>query len=103
METSRITLRQEDKTTTTVFATLSEVSEPIGSVLLLHDMAEHHGRFDDFVKILNAKGYDTYTYDHRGHGAGIRYEELGFIAEEDGHELLITDALHVLKYIKKNN
>ena len=26
METSRITLRQEDKTTTTVFATLSEVS-----------------------------------------------------------------------------
>lgn len=103
METSRITLRQEDKTTTTVFATLSEVSAPIGSVLLLHDMAEHHGRFDDFVKILNAKGYDTYTYDHRGHGAGIRYEELGFIAEEDGHELLITDALHVLKYIKKNN
>ena len=100
METSRITLRQEDKTTTTVFATLSEVSAPIGSVLLLHDMAEHHGRFDDFVKILNAKGYDTYTYDHRGHGAGIRYEELGFIAEEDGHELLITDALHVLKYIK---
>ena len=103
METSRITLRQEDKTTTTVFATLSEVSSPIGSVLLLHDMAEHHGRFDDFVKILNAKGYDTYTYDHRGHGSGIRYEELGFIAEEDGHELLISDAIHILKYIKKNN
>ena len=103
METSRITLRQEDKTTTTVFANLSEVSTPIGSVLLLHDMAEHHGRFDEFSKILNQKGYDTYSYDHRGHGAGIRYEDLGFIAEEDGYELLISDAIHVIKYIKKNN
>ena len=103
METSRITLRQEDKTTTTVFANLSEVSTPIGSVLLLHDMAEHHNRFDDFIQILNQKGYDAYSFDQRGHGAGIRYEDLGFIAEENGHEFLITDALHVLKYIKKNN
>ena len=103
METSRITLRQEDKTTTTIYANLSDVSTPIGSVLLLHDMAEHHGRFDDFIKILNQKGYDTYSYDHRGHGSEIRYEELGFIAEENGHELLITDAIHIIKYIKKNN
>ncbi|MCR5728567.1 MAG: alpha/beta hydrolase [Lachnospiraceae bacterium] len=103
METTRITLPQEDKTTTTIFANLSEVTQPIGSVLLLHDMAEHHGRFEDFVHILNMKGYDTYSFDYRGHGSGIRYEELGFIAEENGHELLISDALHILKYIKKNN
>ena len=103
METSRITLRQEDKTTTTIYANLAEVSTPIGSVVLLHDMAEHHGRFDDFSRILNQKGYDTYSYDHRGHGSEIRYEELGFIAEENGHDLLITDAIHVIQYIKKNN
>ena len=103
METQRITLHQEDKTTTIVYASLSDISTPIGSVLLLHDMAEHHGRFDDFVKKLNAKGYDTYTYDQRGHGAEIRYEDLGFIAEENGYELLITDALHVLKYVKRVN
>ena len=103
MEIQRITLHQEDKTTTIVYASLSDISTPIGSVLLLHDMAEHHGRFDDFVKKLNAKGYDTYTYDQRGHGAEIRYEDLGFIAEENGYELLITDALHVLKYVKRVN
>ncbi len=103
METQRITLHQEDKTTTIVYASLSDISTPIGSVLLLHDMAEHHGRFDDFVKKLNAKGYDTYTYDQRGHGAEIRYEDLGFIAEENGYELLISDALHVLKYVKRVN
>ena len=103
METKRITLRQEDKTTTTVFANLSDFSKPIGSVILLHDMAEHHGRFDDFTAILNGKGYDTYTYDHRGHGSEIRYEDLGFIAEDDGYELLISDAIHVLKYVKKVN
>ena len=103
METNRITLPQEDKSTTTVYANLADVSSPIGSVLLLHDLAEHHGRFDDFARVLNSKGYDTYSYDHRGHGAGIRYEELGFIADENGYELLISDALHVLKYIKKTN
>jgi len=103
METKRITLHQEDKETTTVYACLSEVSTPIGSVLLLHDMAEHHGRFDDFIRVLNSKGYDTYSYDHRGHGSEIRYEDLGHIADEDGYEILITDALHVLKYVKKAN
>ena len=103
METKRITLYQEDKETTTIHASLSDVSNPIGSVLLLHDMAEHHGRFDDFVKILNGKGYDTYTYDHRGHGADIRFEDLGHIADEDGYEILISDALHVLKYVKRVN
>ena len=103
METNRITLWQEDKTSTTIYANLADVSTPIGSVLLLHDMAEHHGRFDDFCRILNGKGYDTYTYDHRGHGSEIRYEDLGYIADDDGYELLISDALHVLKYIKKVN
>ena len=103
METTRITLIQEDKTSTTVYGNLADVSAPLGSVLLLHDMAEHHGRFDDFCRILNGKGYDTYTYDHRGHGSEIRYEDLGYIADDDGYELLISDALHVLKYIKKVN
>ena len=103
METTRITLTQEDKTSTTIYGSLSDVSTPIGSVLLLHDMAEHHGRFDDFCRILNGKGYDTFTYDHRGHGAEIRYEDLGYIADDDGYELLISDALHILKYIKKIN
>lgn len=103
METKRITLQQEDKTPTTVFASLSDISTPMGSFLLLHDMAEHHGRFDDFCRVLNGKGYDTYTYDHRGHGSEIRFEDLGFISEEDGYELLINDALHILKYVKKIN
>ena len=40
METNRITLWQEDKTSTTIYANLADVSTPIGSVLLLHDMAE---------------------------------------------------------------
>jgi len=103
METKRITLQQEDKTTTTIYASLSDVSNPIGSILLLHDMAEHHGRFDDFVRVLNGKGYDTYTFDHRGHGSEIRFEDLGFIAEDDGYELLISDASRVLNYVKKVN
>ena len=42
--------------------------ESIGSVVLVHGMAEHSARYDDFARFLNIKGYDVYSLDHIGHG-----------------------------------
>jgi len=103
METSRITIRQDDKTYTNIFSYPSDLSEPIGSIVLLHGMAEHHGRYKEFINFLNSKGYDCYIYDHRGHGSDIRFEDLGHIADEDGYTLLIQDAIGVLEYVKGVN
>ena len=73
-----------------------------GSILILHGMAEHHGRYLDFIHALTAEGFDVYAYDHRGHGADKKLSELGFIAKKHGASLVINDALTVCQYIRAN-
>lgn len=41
-----------------------------GWVHILHGMAEHAARYDDFAKNLVAAGYAVVAHNHRGHGAG---------------------------------
>ena len=38
------------------------------SVLLVHGVGEHSGRYEHLERALTAKGYAFYAYDHRGHG-----------------------------------
>lgn len=42
--------------------------EKRGSVLIVHGMGEHCGRYEELVKFLNGIGLDVRSYDHRGHG-----------------------------------
>lgn len=39
-----------------------------GSVLLVHGLGEHSGRYAHVAEALNAIGLDVTAYDHRGHG-----------------------------------
>jgi alpha-beta hydrolase superfamily lysophospholipase len=39
------------------------------SVLLVHGLGEHSGRYEHVGDQLTAAGIDTYAYDHRGNGA----------------------------------
>lgn len=39
-----------------------------GSVLLVHGLGEHSGRYAHVAEALNAIGLDVTGYDHRGHG-----------------------------------
>lgn len=101
MEPTQIQIRQKDgyNTTLYIFETASEA--PLGSVLVMHGMAEHHGRYLDFIQALNHQGFDVYTYDHRGHGTDKKLSELGFIAKKNGASLVVEDALTVCSYIKE--
>lgn len=45
-----------------------DVKNPIGVVQIIHGMAEHALRYDDFAKYLNKHGYIVYADDHRAHG-----------------------------------
>lgn len=40
-----------------------------GTVLLSHGLGEHSGRYAAVAQALAGRGYATYAYDHRGHGA----------------------------------
>jgi lysophospholipase len=43
--------------------------EPLGTVLLVHGLAEHSGRYSHVAAALCALGLRVRAYDHRGHGA----------------------------------
>ncbi len=41
---------------------------PRASVLLVHGLAEHSGRYENLVTALVPQGFAVYALDHRGHG-----------------------------------
>ncbi|HCX65834.1 MAG TPA: alpha/beta hydrolase [Eubacteriaceae bacterium] len=55
-----------------------------GAFLILHGMAEHALRYEDFADYLVERGYDVYAFDYRGHGANQHDGVLGLLAKEKG-------------------
>lgn len=68
--------------------------KPIAVVQLVHGIAEHMLRYDDFARYLNEKGVLVVAEDHMGHGKSVGsgtplYFEGGWdTAAEDTYELL---------------
>ena len=77
---------------TAIFAVKWEIEKPKGIVQIIHGMAEHIKRYDEFALYLNKQGYIVAGEDHRGHGitAGSS-ENLGYFADNDGWNKLISD------------
>ena len=67
--------------------------KPRGVVQLIHGMAEHIDRYDDFARFLADAGYLVAGHDHIGHGetAGAPARR-GVIDAEGGADAMIEDA-----------
>lgn len=102
MDTSYTKIIQQDGYQTRLFYYETSQEEVKGCILLLHGMAEHHGRYLNFISTLTKEGFDVYIYDHRGHGTDKKLTDLGFIAKKNGASLLVEDAVTVCRYIKEN-
>lgn len=94
-------ITQADGFQTKLYCYRTENETILGSVLVLHGMAEYHVRYEAFAERLTQAGYDVYLYNHRGHGEDCPPEELGFFAETGGAELVIQDAIHLCNYVKE--
>ena len=59
---------------------------------IVHGMAEHIERYDEFARFLSERGVAVVGHSHLGHGqtAG-NDDELGWFGEPDGNDLLIGD------------
>lgn len=101
MEPTQIQITQNDGYQTALYLFETSGEAPLGSVLVMHGMAEHFGRYLEFIQELNKEGFDVYTYNHRGHGTDKKLSELGFIAKKNGASLVVEDALHICNYIKE--
>lgn len=103
MESTYVRITQNDGYETRLFCYETSKETVLGSILLLHGMAEHHGRYLNFIQALTEEGFDVYTYDHRGHGTDKNLAELGYVAKRKGASLLVSDVHTICQYIKENN
>lgn len=78
-----------------------EVGEAPVVVQLVHGMAEHIQRYDDFARALVQAGYVVYGNDHRGHGKTVEYtSDLGYFAPKDGWNRLLQDLKEINGHIR---
>jgi alpha-beta hydrolase superfamily lysophospholipase len=79
------------------------VCNPKGIVQIAHGMCEHAGRYENFAMTLNKAGYIVFANDHRGHGKTAHTtEDLGYIADRDGFNIMVDDLYEITSDIKKN-
>lgn len=75
--------------------------KPIASILILHGMSEHMGRYARLARDLVAAGYLVFSYDQRGHGHAISTSsDLGYFGPGVGWRAVVEDAATVAKYVK---
>lgn len=88
-----------------VYEWLPDQAEAVRAVLLIaHGMAEHGQRYADFARFMTRQGYAVYAHDQRGHGqtAGD-LSRVGFLAPENGWELLIQDFKRVFHALRRQH
>ena len=72
-------------------------SKPKGIVQIVHGLGEHAGRYKEFAEKLNEAGFLVCADDHRGFGRStVSKDQIGHIADEKGHELIIEDLRHLM-------
>ncbi|MCC5942266.1 MAG: alpha/beta hydrolase [Balneolaceae bacterium] len=74
--------------------------KPVAAVQIIHGMAEHAGRYNQFANFLTKSGYVVIAHDHRGHGK-TDPDQLGFVEEEKGFELLTENVHDVYQHLKE--
>lgn len=86
-----------------LFYTLFEPEDaPVkATVLILHGMQEHSGRYADFARYLANNGLAVLVYDHLGHGKTAENDEdLGFFQDRQSKQQVIEDAQKMAIYLK---
>lgn len=77
-------------------------SQPKGVVQIVHGIAEHKERYQEFCEFLVQNGYSAYIHDHRGHGES-KTKALGYTAEKNGWQTLVDEIRIFSKLIQNEN
>lgn len=76
--------------------TPDEDVKPVAVVQIIHGMAEHVDRYEDFAAFLVNKGIVVTADDHLGHGKSIFDDKKGFFCKQDPATVVVRD-VHRLK------
>ncbi|MFZ7121206.1 MAG: alpha/beta fold hydrolase [Eubacteriaceae bacterium] len=95
--------KSNDNTIITFYKWSKSTNRIKGVVLIVHGMAEHAKRYDDFAKYLLDEGYIIYALDLRGHGqTGAQMKKKGFFSEYDGWNKTVSDVKLLATIIQDN-
>ena len=77
-------------------------NKPKAVVQIVHGMAEHAARYDDFATFLVKNNFIVFANDHRGHGltAG-KYGNTGYFADKNGWSIVTDNVFQLSEIIKK--
>ena len=76
---------------------------PVGFFQVVHGMTEYIGRYERFMSEMAEAGWICFGHDHLGHGYTVNdASELGFIASENGADLLQRDVKRVADAVMKH-
>lgn len=79
-----------------------EVEKPVCIVQIVHGMAEHIDRYDEFAAYLANKGILVVGDDHLGHGKSVSPgEPYGYFCKEDAPTVLVRDEHRLKKMIQE--
>lgn len=73
----------------------------LGTVLILHGMQEHSGRYKDFATFLCNSGFAVLTYDHLGHGLTAKNkDDHGFFVSNHADVQVVDDAEKMMLFLE---
>lgn len=85
----------------TFFEPKNSATEIEATLLVVHGMAEHSGRYSDFAQFLADNGIAVATYDQLGHGKTVKSEsEFGFFGEDHPVQALLKDVIIMADSLK---
>lgn len=71
--------------------------------IIIHGMAEHRRRYDDFARTLQDNHFNVYTLDLRGHGDSPYRDKMGNFGKFNGHKRNTDDIAGIIKTIKETS
>ncbi len=72
------------------------------AIVLVHGMAEHIDRYEEFINKLVANKFLVLCYNQRGHKFTSTKDEYGYMGECDNFNILVSDLNFMIDYIKAN-
>ncbi len=79
-----------------------DISNYKGIIQIIHGMAEHVKRYNEFAEYFTEKGFLVCGIDHLGHGETIQLNEgkYGYFAEKEGWVKVVNSNKYISKILK---
>ncbi|WP_430598133.1 alpha/beta fold hydrolase [Enterococcus sp. AZ177] len=98
------TFLSSDQKTMSHFICWEPTCEAIGTVQIIHGMAEYIERYHDFAKYLNDVGFVVVGHDHLGHGESVLHDQPkhGYFGKGEPVTFVLDDIHQVEEWIGEN-